>query len=56
MTNTNQTNISRHLQKHQLQKEEKLNKKKKRKHEKNNQLILTVSYVGKHFYKPTSII
>ena len=36
MTNTNQTNISRHLQKHQLQKEEKLNKKKKRKQEKKN--------------------
>ena len=34
MTNMNQTNISRHLQKYQLQKEEKLNKKEKRKHEK----------------------
>ena len=34
MTNTNQTNVSRHLQKYQLQKEEKLNKKKKGKHEK----------------------
>ena len=54
MTNTNQTNVSRHLQKHQLQKEEKLNQKKKRKDEK--KIIMKEAMKTKHENKQDIVV